>query len=55
MPFIEHIPLPLKKEDSCQNPEHNPPTMIVLPAGQHTYQCPECGKIQTLTVMGIRL
>lgn len=41
MPFIKHEP----PQRSCTSPEHNPPTMIVLPPGQHTYQCPACGQI----------
>lgn len=34
----------------CKNPEHNPPTMINLPPGIHTYECPACGYTQTIKV-----
>lgn len=48
MPFIDH------KESydiqNCKNPEHNPPTMIVLKPGTHTYQCPKCGHIQNIII-----
>ncbi len=47
MPFIGY-----EEEKICTNPEHNPPTMIVLPPGKHTYQCPSCGKITEFTVQG---
>lgn len=45
MPFINHkeIPDPIK----CRNPEHNPPGMVVLPDGEHTWQCPQCGVTTT--------
>lgn len=48
MPFIDHTPP--KKRDFCRNPEHNPPTMVVLPDGTHTWQCPTCGETQSFTV-----
>lgn len=48
MPFIHHEPYEQKKK--CNHPEHNPPTMIVLPPGNHTYQCPVCGEKTHITV-----
>lgn len=45
MPFIKY-----EQPKICTSPEHDPPTMIVLPPGEHTYQCPSCGKITTFTV-----
>ena len=38
----------------CSSPEHDPPTMIVLPPGQHTYVCPNCGEKTTFVVPEIR-
>lgn len=46
MPFIEHI----KPPKYCRHPEHNPPSMIVLPAGTHVYECPACGEQQSVNV-----
>jgi len=37
----------------CLSPQHNPPSMIVLPPGRHTWQCPACGHEVTFTVDGI--
>lgn len=34
----------------CRNPEHNPPTMVVLPEGQYEHTCPSCGNVQNFTV-----
>lgn len=48
MPFIKHEKP--KKEEICLNPEHNPPSHIVLEPGKHTYQCPACGKITKFEV-----
>lgn len=28
----------------CRSPEHNPPSMIVLPPGVYEHVCPSCGK-----------
>jgi len=46
MPFVQYE----KPMEQCKSPEHNPPTMIVLPSGTHTYECPACGKRITFTV-----
>lgn len=51
--FIDFVPE--KKKKPCLSPEHEPPSMIVLPAGKHTYQCPACGKKTTFTVSGVYL
>jgi len=48
MPFTDFKPHP--KEDRCIHPEHDPPGMIVLEPGTHTYECPGCGAKQTFTV-----
>ena len=48
MPFIKHKPPP---KPPCRSPEHNPPAMIVLPPGTHTWQCPCCGETVTFTVI----
>lgn len=57
MPFIKHEEFPETEGKSwsyerktCHHPEHNPPGMIVLKPGIHTYQCPACGEIQTITI-----
>jgi hypothetical protein len=34
----------------CLSPEHNPPTMIVLPPGIYEYTCPSCGAKVVFTV-----
>ncbi len=41
-------------EKRCTNPEHNPPTMIVLPPGSHVWVCPACGHEQTVYVPDVR-
>ena len=47
MPFIDHKPPP---PPPCRSTEHDPPGMIVLEAGEHTWQCPACGHKTTFTV-----
>lgn len=47
MPFIKHIK---PQEKVCWSPEHTLPTMIVMPAGYHEYQCPACGKITSVNI-----
>ena len=46
--------MPLKKiRDApfiCTDPEHNPPSHIVLPNGVYEHTCPRCGKVTTFTV-----
>lgn len=33
----------------CRNPQHDPPSMIVIPAGHHLeHECPGCGFKTTL-------
>lgn len=39
-PFVAHEPF---DDDRCRCPEHDPPGMIVLPEGCHTWRCPSCG------------
>lgn len=51
MPFIKHV----KPKEICRHPEHNPPGMILLPPGSHTWQCPACGKTVTFTVKEVTL
>lgn len=41
-PFIDHTDFNEPKQ--CNHPEHNPPSMILLPSGIHTWQCPCCKK-----------
>ena len=48
MPFIKSEPF--KREEICNHPEHNPPTMLYQEPGIYTYQCPACGKTITYTV-----
>lgn len=64
MSFVDHQPLlppsgPWNRRpwnpSPCPSPEHNPPGMIVLSPGWHTWQCPLCGKKQSIHVPGIRL
>ena len=49
--FIDHKPIDEKSK--CNSPEHNPPSHIVLEAGQHTYQCPQCGNITVVNIPNI--
>lgn len=46
MPFIDYQ-APAK---TCRSREHNPPSMIVLKPGRHTYQCPDCREQTTVYV-----
>lgn len=40
----------------CNDPDHNFPNMMVIPAGQgYTHVCPKCGYTVTITNPGIRL
>jgi len=35
----------LPKQDVCNDPEHDPPNMIVIPPGKKMiHVCPSCGK-----------
>jgi hypothetical protein len=46
MPFVDYTP----PQQVCQSREHDPPKMIVLQPGTHTYQCPACGHKTTFEV-----
>lgn len=39
--------------NTCQDPEHNPPTMIVLEPGTYRHTCPGCGRNMIFTVPGV--
>jgi len=34
----------------CRHPEHNPPSMIVLPPGTYQHECPKCHKTITFNI-----
>jgi hypothetical protein len=40
------------KTARCRHPEHNPPSMIVLPHGLWEWTCPGCGQVQHIHVEG---
>lgn len=46
--FIDYEPL--KEIKTCNSLEHHPPTMILLPAGKHTYACPTCGYVTIVNI-----
>ena len=48
---------PRRSKYGCTHPEHEPPTMIVIPAGKMlVHECPACGKVTTLRMpISIRL
>ena len=48
MPFEEFVSFP--PDESCRSNEHNPPRMIVLEPGIHTWRCPQCGQAQQVVV-----
>lgn len=48
MPFVGYKPFDEKSK--CMHPEHHPPSMIVLPPGVHTYECPSCGLRQKIII-----
>lgn len=48
MPFTDHKPFPTSK--ICTSREHNPPSHICLPAGTHSWQCPQCGFVTVFIV-----
>ena len=48
MPFVRHEPW--VKFEFCSSPEHNPPSLMVLPPGIHTWECPVCGVRQTVII-----
>lgn len=52
MPFLPRTDQDLWQKP-CNSPEHNPPGMIVLPTGSHTWQCPACGHETTFYVAGV--
>lgn len=39
----------------CRHPEHEPPSMIVLPPGIYMHTCPGCGREMTFTVYGTNM
>ena len=43
----EYVPRP------CLNPEHDPPSMIVLEPGTYEYTCPGCGETVTFSVPSV--
>lgn len=51
MPFIRHK----RPERKCDSPQHQPPGMIVLEPGSHTWACPACGFETVVTVPEVRL
>lgn len=53
MSFIKHIkPTTMQ---ACNSPEHNPPSMIVLPGGIHIWKCPDCGQKSNVYVPEVTL
>ncbi len=40
----------LPRQQYCRHPEHNPPSMIVLPPGIYEHTCPSCGRRVTFRV-----
>jgi len=42
MPFINHKLI--NPKEVCNSPEHEPPTLIHLEPGEHTWKCPMCGE-----------
>lgn len=51
MPFVKSVPI----EPTCVHPEHKPPSHVVLKPGLHTWECPGCGKQQTMWVPEVTL
>ena len=49
MPFIDKN----FQQQTCFSVEHLPPMNIVLPPGEHQYQCPSCGKLTVINVPNI--
>lgn len=41
---------PSQQRWNCRHPEHNPPSMQLLPPGSYTWRCPACGKKTSFTV-----
>ena len=42
--------LPKEQRKTCSNPDHDPPTMIVLEPGLYVHDFPGCGERQYITV-----
>lgn len=40
----------LPEPNICHSPDHNPPTMIVLPPGVYEHECSACGKKQVVVI-----
>ena len=49
---IENEPWPGFRRRECRHPDHDPPTMIVLPTGTYEHICPGCEATSTFTVRG---
>lgn len=50
IPFVEFKPIRGHYPKGCNDPEHNPPSMIVLKPGTHIYECPKCGQRQVVQI-----
>lgn len=50
MPFLPEKFVPYLLPEFCQDKEHNPPGMIVLEPGVHTWKCPCCGHEQKIDI-----
>ena len=50
MPFRKLTPKEeeLYAQEICRNPEHDPPSHMVLAPGVHIWVCPGCGKEQVI-------
>ena len=46
--FIDYKPP--TNEKRCLDEQHNPPGLILLKPGEHTYKCPSCGEITIINV-----
>lgn len=40
----------LPKHETCQHPEHQPPSMMCYPPGVYEHECPSCHKVQRFVV-----
>ena len=55
MPFVDFVPPGDSWKQPCRSPEHEPPPMIVLRPGTHTWRCPSCGAERTINVREVTL
>lgn len=45
----------LPKDQTCNSPEHDPPSMIVIPPGKKmVHTCPSCGKVTEVIPAQVR-